>query len=56
MTTALLSRVEQKTCPVYGVEAASHFLHNWFAGCEGLVELLLRPRQNKRTAPETGGG
>ncbi len=39
MTTALLSPIGQKTCPVYGVEAASHFLHNWFKGCEGLAEL-----------------
>ena len=45
MTTALLSPIGQKTCPVYGVEAASHFLHNWFAGCEGLVEL----RHGQRT-------
>ncbi len=52
MTTELL----RATCPIYGVEAVSHFLHNWFMGCEGLAELLLRPRQNKRTAPETGGG
>ncbi len=39
MTTALLSPVGQKTCPMYGVEGASHFLHNWFKGCEGLAEL-----------------
>ncbi len=39
MTTALLSPVAQETCRAYGAEAASHFLHKWFAGCEGLVEL-----------------
>ncbi len=39
MSTTLLSPVGQKTCPVYGVEAAAHFLEYWFRGCEGLVEL-----------------
>ncbi len=32
-------------CPMDGAEAASHFLHQWFAGCEGLVEL----RHGQRT-------
>lgn len=35
MTLATLAQ----TCPVYGVEAASHFLEYWFRGCEGLAEL-----------------
>ncbi len=35
----------KSVCPAFGVEAASHFLHNWFAGCEGLVEL----RHGQRT-------
>jgi len=26
-------------CPADGVEAASHFLHSWFVGCEGIAEL-----------------
>jgi len=39
VTTTLLSPVEQKICPTYGVEAACHFLGSWFSGCEGLVEL-----------------
>ncbi len=29
----------KSVCPAFGVEAASHFLCNWFRGCEGLVEL-----------------
>ncbi len=29
-------------CPVDGVEAASHFLDRWFAGCEGIAELRYR--------------
>jgi len=37
MTTALLCPTTN--CPTYGVEAASHFLCHWFAGCEGLAEL-----------------
>ncbi len=52
MTVLTVPRI----CPTYGVEGASHFLHNWFMGCEGLAELLLRPRLNNRTATETGGG
>jgi len=43
VTTALLSPTATKTCPLYGVEAASHFLHNWFKGCEGLAELRYKP-------------
>ncbi len=39
MTTELLCA----TCPVYGVEAAEHFLEYWFRGCEGLAELRYRP-------------
>jgi len=35
MTTELLCA----TCPIYGMEAAAHFLEYWFHGCEGLVEL-----------------
>ncbi len=31
-----------KMCPVDGVEAASHFLHGWFNGREGLAELRYR--------------
>ena len=50
MTTALLSPTATKTCPLYGVEAASHFLHNWFKGCGGLAEL--RYKVNDRMAQE----
>ncbi len=39
MTPTLLSPTKQSNCPVYGVEAANHHLHNWFTDCEGLVEL-----------------
>ncbi len=28
-----------KNCPPDGLEAAAHFLSQWFAGCAGLVEL-----------------
>ncbi len=35
----MVTEVLYATCPIYGVEAADHFLHNWFAGCEGLVAL-----------------
>jgi len=56
VSSTLLSPITTTVCPADSVGAASHFLHNWLAGCEGLAELLLRPRQNKRTAPETGGG
>lgn len=37
VTTMLLTR--PTTCPVYGIEAADHFLKYWFRGCEGLAEL-----------------
>ena len=45
MSTTLLSPITTTVCPADGVGAASHFLHNWFAGCEGLVEL----RHGQRT-------
>ena len=38
----------RRVCPVDGVEAASHFLHNWFAGCEGLVELRYKTASGMR--------
>ena len=36
---AAMTREGKNRCPEHGPEAASHFLHSWFSGCDGLAEL-----------------
>ncbi len=38
----MVTEVLHAICPIYGVEAAAHFLESWFHGCEGLVELRFK--------------